>query len=93
MQLVFQCAAIAGTLGLLWATLRALQRFRSEKLPAARVQIRQRVPVANGCQLVVVNWDGQDLLLATGTQACTLVAAKPAAAAPPPPEVSVAWAR
>jgi hypothetical protein len=56
------------------------------------VQVQQRVAIANGCQLVVVNWDGQELLIATGSQACTLVAAKPASHPEVHAEVSGVWA-
>jgi hypothetical protein len=75
----FQLAAIAGTLGLLWFALTALRRFRGEQNTSPRVQVRQRVPVSNGCQLLLIEWDGQELLVATGGQPCTVMASKPVA--------------
>ncbi|MFN0102134.1 MAG: hypothetical protein ACKV2U_08600 [Bryobacteraceae bacterium] len=92
MQYTIQLAAVIGTIGLLWLTLHALRRFRSTQNPGARVQIQQRLSIANGCQLVVVNWDGRELLIATGNQPCTLVASKLANEAPVRAEASGAWA-
>jgi hypothetical protein len=87
-----QVAAIFGTIGLLWWTLQALRRFRGADRPGPRVQVRQRVTIANGCQLVVVDWDGREMLIATGTQACTVVASKNADEVQIQREVSGAWA-
>lgn len=92
MEHAIQVAAIFGTVGLLWLTLQALRRFRGTAIPAARVQVRQRVSIANGCQLVVVQWDGREMLIATGSQPCTVVASKPVNDAQVHAEVSSAWA-
>lgn len=80
MEYAFQMAGAAGTLGLLWLTLQGLRRIRAGQ-PGPRVRVQQRVPIANGCQLVVVDWDGQELLIATGSQHCTVVATKSGAVA------------
>lgn len=92
MEYVIQFAAVLGTVGLLWLTLQMLRRFRSTQNNSHRVQIQQRVSIASGCQLVVVQWDGRELLLATGTQSCTLVASKAAAETQVSTETSGAWA-
>jgi len=75
--------AIAGTLGLLWLILLALRRFRPSAAAGPGFQVRQRIPIANGCHLLVAHWDGQQLLIATGNQPCTLIASRPL---PPPVE-------
>lgn len=93
MEHLTQLAAISGTLILLWFTLQALKRLRVNNEPMNRVSVQQRVPLANGCQLVVVRWDDRELLLATGNHPCTVVASKPATIAAPQAEVSSAWAR
>lgn len=93
MEHAIQLAAIVGTIGLLWLTLQALRRFRGAPQSGDRVQVRQRLAIANGCQLVVVQWDGRELLIATGNHPCTLVASKPAAEAQVHMEASGAWAR
>lgn len=93
MEFIIQLAAIVGVIGLLWLTLHTLRRFRAAPSSAARLQILQRVPVANGCHLLVVNWDGRELLIATGAQPCTLVAAKPANETSFPTEARSAWAQ
>jgi hypothetical protein len=92
MEHVIQVAAIIGTIGLLWLTLQALRRFRGVDRPGMRVHVRQRVTIANGCQLVVVEWDGRELLIATGNQPCTVVASKGLNELPVHGEVSGAWA-
>ncbi|MBI2689765.1 MAG: flagellar biosynthetic protein FliO [Acidobacteria bacterium] len=92
MEYTIQFTAVAGTLGLLWLTLMGLRRLRGPENPRTRLQVRQRVSVANGCQLVVVEWDGRELLLATGTQSCSVVASKATLATETPAEVSGAWA-
>ncbi len=92
MEHAIQLAAIFGTIGLLWLTLQALRRFRGVERPGARVQVRQRVGIANGCQLVVVQWDGREMLIATGSQTCTVVASKPVDETQVQPEASGAWA-
>lgn len=92
MEQAIQLAAVAGTIGLLWLSLQALRRFRGVQKPGARVQVRQRVAIASGCQLVVVNWDGRELLIATGNQPCTLVASKAEDQVQAQPEASGAWA-
>ena len=92
MEHAFQLAAIIGTLGLLWLPLHGLRRFRGARNPGVRVQVRQRVSIANGCQLVVVHWDGRELLIATGSQPCTLVASKSAAEPCVQAEAGGAWA-
>lgn len=81
MDSLFQLAGIAVTLGLLWGTLTLLKRFRGHQTPAARLHVQQRVPLAAGSQLIVVRWDGRELLLAAGSQSCTLLADKPLAEA------------
>jgi len=76
MDPLFQLAGIAVTLGLLWATLTFLKRFRGTQAPVPRLQVQQRVQLAAGTQLVVVRWDGRELLLAAGAHSCTLIADK-----------------
>jgi hypothetical protein len=92
METTLQLAAISGTLGLLWLTLQGLKRLRGTAAPRGRLQVQQRVSLANGCHLVVIEWDGREMLLATGNHPCTLVASKPAAELQPQTEVSGAWA-
>jgi flagellar biogenesis protein FliO len=93
MEQVMQVGAIATSLGLLWLTLQALRRFRVAKTTTPAIQIRQRVSLDNRCQLVVVHWDGKDLLLAAGTQGCTVVATRAIPLAPPMAETRGAWAQ
>lgn len=81
MDPLFQLAGIAVTLGLLWGTLTVLKRYRGAQSPVPRLQVQQRVPLAAGTQLIVVRWDGRELLLAAGAQSCTLIADKPLAEA------------
>lgn len=92
MEHALQAAAIFGTIGLLWLTLRALKKFRGADRPGSGVRVRQRVTIANGCQLVVVDWEGRELLIATGSQGCTVVASRSAEPIPEQREVSGAWA-
>ncbi|MBL8242487.1 MAG: hypothetical protein JNM66_33990 [Bryobacterales bacterium] len=92
MEYIVQLTAVVGTIGLLWLTLQALRRFRTGRIQCQRVLVQQRISVSNGCQLVVIRWDGQDMLLATGAQACTVVASKPTAETESPREVRGAWA-
>jgi hypothetical protein len=92
MEYGMQLAAVVGTVGLLWLTLQTLRRFRATQNQGHRVLVQQRVSIANGCQLVVVHWEGRDLLLATGTQSCSLVASKPATEIEANKEASGAWA-
>lgn len=93
MNVMFQLMAIAGVLGLLWLTLAGLRRVRIPASSGARLQILQRVTVANGCQLVSVMWEGEELLLATGTPACTVLARKPAGKTGAIEEGRAAWAQ
>lgn len=81
--------AIAGTLGILWLILYALRRLRPSRIPGPGFHVLQRIPVANGCHLLVAQWDGQQLLIATGNQPCTLLASRPL---PPPVEPAKASA-
>lgn len=92
MEYAIQLAAIFGTLGLLWLTLTALRRLRGTGDTDGRIQVRQRIALANGCQLTVIQWEGRELLLATGNQPCTVVASKPAAALQEHTEASGTWA-
>ena len=85
MEQITQLAAIGGTLSLLWLTLEGLRRLRSSDGATQRVQVQQRISLANGCQLVVVQWDGREILLATGNHPCSVLATKPA----PEPAVQV----
>jgi len=93
MEQVIQVAAILGVLGLLWLTLLALRRFRVAEPATPAIRIRQRIPIANGCHLLVVQWDGKDLLLAAGAQGCTVVASRAIPLAPPLAETRGAWAQ
>ena len=77
MEQLTQLAAIGGTISLLWLTLEGLRRLRSSNTSTPRVQVQQRVSLANGCQLVVIQWDGREILLATGNHPCSVLAAKP----------------
>ena len=81
MDPLFQLAGIAVTLGLLWGTLTVLKRYRGAQSPVSRLHVQQRVPLAAGTQLIVVRWDGRELLLAAGAHSCTLIADKPLAEA------------
>ena len=92
MEHAIQLAAVFGTIGLLWLTLQALRRYRAAERPGARMQVRQRLSIASGCQLVVVQWDGRELLIATGNQPCTVVASKSTNEAQVQTEASGAWA-
>lgn len=92
MEQLTQVAAIAGTLCLLWLTLEGLRRLRSNQAGTQRVRVQQRVSLANGCQLVVIQWDGQEILLATGNHPCNVLAQKPATDAVVQVEVGGAWA-
>jgi hypothetical protein len=71
-----QVGAIFAVLGLLWLTLQALRRYRTTEPGTPALRIHQRVSITNGCHLVVVRWDGQDLLLSAGSQGCTIVATR-----------------
>lgn len=92
MEYTLQFVAILGTLSLLWLTLQAIRRFRPQTAKGVRLEVRERVSLANGSQLVAVIWDGQELLVAIGSQPCTLIASKPADGARTPKEASAAWA-
>ena len=93
MEHLIRFAAILGTIGLLGLTLYGMRRFKGAQSPGARMRVQQRVTVANGCQLVVVHWDGQELLIATGSQPCSLVASKPATGERAALEARGAWAQ
>lgn len=51
---------------------------------ARRVTVEQRVPISNGCQLVLVRLDNQELLLAASGGTCTLLTTCVPSPAPPP---------
>jgi flagellar biogenesis protein FliO len=93
MEHALQIAAVIGVIGLLWLTLNSLRRLRANGSNGPRLQIQQRISIANGCQLVLVQWDGQELLLATGAQNCTVVSRKPIARSEAITESRSAWAR
>ncbi len=61
-----------------------LKRFGRTGGVARRVTVEQRIPIANGCQLVLVRLDNQELLLATSGTSCTLLTTHGASPAPPP---------
>lgn len=92
MEQLTQLAAIGGTISLLWLTLEGLRRLRSNNAATQRVQVQQRVSLANGCQLVVIQWDGREILLATGNHPCSVLAAKPATEAVVQAETGGVWA-
>ena len=93
MEFITQLAAMLGTLGLLWFGLTALRRLRIGQGMGKPLQLRQRISIANGCQLVVVEWHGEELLIATGSHTCTLVAQHRVADSIARPETSASWAR
>lgn len=76
MEQLVQLSAVGGTLALLWLTLEGLRRLRINKGKPQRVLVQQRVSLVNGCQLVVIHWDGREILLAAGNQPCTVLADK-----------------
>lgn len=92
MEHLMQLAAVCGTLGMLAFTLSAFKRARGEAKTTARISVQQRIPLGNNCQLIVVHWDGRELLLTTGTQPCSLVASKPIAPPQSEAEVQSIWA-
>lgn len=92
MDAFIQFAAIFGTIGLLWLTLTGLKRIRGNAKPSAQITVQQRIPITGNCQLVVVHWDGQELLLSTGTQPCMLVSSKPIQPTRQDQEAQSAWA-
>lgn len=73
--------AIAGVLALLWLMLTGLRRLKGHAAAGGQLQVVQRVPLAQGCQLVAVKWEGQELLLAAGGQTCTVLARRPGSGA------------
>jgi len=77
MEMTMQLAGVCGTLGLLWLTLTGMKKLRAGETGRGRLQVRQRVSLTSGCQLAVVEWDGREMLVATGSQACSVVASKP----------------
>lgn len=93
MELALQIAAVIGVIGLLWLTLNTMRHLRAKGSNGPRLKIQQRISVANGCQLVIVRWDGQELLLATGAQNCTVVASKPIAESQAITEARSSWTR
>jgi len=92
MEYAIQFVGVIGTIGLLWLTLQFLRRYRPASQSGPRVWVKQRINIASGCQLVVVDWDGREMLIATGSQACTVVASKTANEVQVRREVSGAWA-
>ena len=70
--------AIGGVLGVLWIGLHLLQR-RQRLAGPPRLSIEQRLPVSGQCHLILVRWDGRELLLASTSQSCQLIAEGPRA--------------
>jgi flagellar biogenesis protein FliO len=79
MEFMNQLAAIGAVLSLLAGVSYLLRRAGLAKGGAPRLALAQRLSIGNGCQLVVVHWDGREILLATGTQNCTVLGTQPAA--------------
>lgn len=93
MEQLLQLTAVAGTLGLLWLTLHGIRRLRGNTPQGNRLRVQQRIALANGCQLAVVAWGGKELLLATGSHPCTVIASQSTVSPASEQEASVAWAR
>ena len=92
MEQLGQMVAIGGTIGLLWLTLEGLRRLRTNKGTPHRVSVQQRISLVNGCQLVVVHWDGREILLAAGNLPCSVLADKPLPASTVAVEEVGVWA-
>ena len=92
MEQLGQMVAIGGTIGLLWLTLEGLRRLRTNKGTPHRVSVQQRISLVNGCQLVVVHWDGREILLAAGNLPCSVLADKPLPASTVAVEEGGVWA-
>lgn len=93
MELITQFAVVLGTLALLWLALRALRGLRTESGTGKSVQVRQRISAGNGCQLIVLEWHGEEFLLALGNHSCSLVAQHRNWNQRTKEEVSGAWVR
>lgn len=61
-----------------------LRRSGKFRAPAKRMTVEQRMPIATGCQLVLVRLDNEELLLAAGSGGCTLLTKHASSPAPPP---------
>jgi flagellar biogenesis protein FliO len=79
-----EIVSILGVLAALAVSGHLLKRFGRAGGPARRVSVEQRLPIANGCQLVLVRLDNQELLLATNGSSCTLLTTHVPLPAPPP---------
>ncbi len=93
MEFITQFAAVLGTLGLLWFALTTLRRLQNRNGTGRAVHVRQRIAIASGCQLVVVEWRGEEFLIASGNQVCNLVARHRVTNESPLEETRGAWAR
>lgn len=71
-----QLGIVAAVLGALWFTVQWLQR-RQQGATATRLTVQQRLAVSNQLQLLVVRWDGNELLLSAGGNECRLLASTP----------------
>ena len=92
MEQLLQTAAVGGTIALLWLTLEGLRRLRVSKGARNPVSVQQRISLVNGCQLVLVHWNGRELLLAAGNLPCTVLADKPLPTSGGAEEARGAWA-
>ena len=90
MEPILQLGAVCGVLGALWLGVLALKRRQGTLQQRGQLRVRQRVAISNNCQLVVVDWDGREMLIATGAQPCTLLTTRPAEL--PAPEGERVWA-
>lgn len=79
-----ELASVIAVLAALAAAVQYLKRSGRIGAPAKRLTVEQRVPLSNGCQLVLVRLDNEELLLATGGSGCTLLTARALTPAPPP---------
>ena len=79
-----EIVSILGVLAALVISGQLLKRFGRAGGTGKRISVEQRVPIANGCQLVLVRLDNQELLLATSGSSCTLLTTHAPLPAPPP---------
>jgi len=81
--------SVLAVLAALAASGHYLKRHARLTSPARRLSVEQRVSIANGCELVLVRLDKEELLLAAGASGCTLLKTGPTAPAPPPAVVEM----
>ncbi len=81
--------SIIAVLAALAVAVQYLKRSGRIGAPTRRLTVEQRVPLSNGCQLVLVRLDNEELLLAAGTSGCTLLTARVLSPGPPPAVIDI----